>query len=119
MINSFSELRDHVERRGGIHSTTMGKLRDLQKAGKLGIHVVSQIERRLGSVGLSVLLPTGETALSRDQNETVVVYLGGSKAGELISAVHRADAAAVKAIRDLASDNSSEKLEAIRQILDE
>lgn len=118
-INSFADLRDYIDRRGGIHTTSMGKLRDLQRAGKLGVHVVNQIERNLRSVGLAILLPAGESALTRDQNAPVVLYLAGSKAAELIAAVHRADAEGVKLIRDVARDNSGEKLEAIRAILDE
>lgn len=117
--NTYEELRQLVERRGGIHRVSMGSLRDINGAGKLGIHVVSQIKRSLSRAGLSILLPLGETEVPRYQDEYVMLYLTQSKVGELIEAVQAADAGAVKLLRDLAGDNSAEKLQAIRDILEE
>lgn len=97
----------------------MGNLRDLNGAGKLGIHVVSQIKRSLGRAGLSILLPSGNVDVPRYQDEYVVIYASQSKVGEIIAAVKAADTGAVKLLRDLAGDTSAEKLQAIRDILDE
>jgi hypothetical protein len=116
---TFEELRELVDRRGGIHRISMGDLRDINGAGKLGIHVVTQIKRSLSRAGLSILLPAGQADMPRYQEEYVVIYLTQSKVGEVIEAVHEADFSAVKLLRDLASDNSAEKLQAIRDILDE
>lgn len=116
---TFDELRALVERRGGVHRISMGDLRDINGAGKLGIHVVSEIKRSLTRKGLSILLPAGTTDVPRYQEEYVVLYLTQSKVGEIIEAVQQADSGAVKLLKDLASDNSAEKLQAIRDILDE
>ncbi len=116
---TFEELRESVERRGGVHRISMGDLRDINGAGKLGIHVVTQIRRSVSRAGLSILLPAGSTDVPRYQEEDVVIYVTQSKVGEIIEAVHAADASAVKVLRDLAGDDSAEKLQAIRDILDE
>lgn len=117
-INNFDDLRAWVDRRGGIHLTTMGRLRDLQQAGKLGIHVVAQIEKSLRLKGLAVMLPAGSTELPRDQNAEVILYSLASKVGEVIAAVHAADKASTTILREVADDDSVEKLDAIRSILD-
>ncbi|HEY3139479.1 MAG TPA: hypothetical protein VGJ86_00015 [Acidimicrobiales bacterium] len=116
---TFQELRETVERRGGVHRISMGDLRDINGAGKLGIHVVTQIKRSLARAGLSILLRTGTADVPRYQDEYVVIYVTQSKVGEIIEAVQQADLGAVKLLRDLAGDDSAEKLQAIRDILDE
>ena len=115
---TYEELRQLVERRGGIHRVSMGSLRDINGAGKLGIHVVSQIRRSLSRAGLSILLPLGETDVPRYQGEYVTLFLTQSKVGQLVEAVQAADADAVKLLRDLGGDDSAEKLQAMRDILD-
>jgi hypothetical protein len=116
---TFEGLREQVESRGGVQRISMGDLRDINGAGKLGVHVVSQIKRSLARAGLSILLPTGTTDVPRYQDEYVVIYVTQSKAGEIIEAVQQADLSAIKLLRDLAGDDSAEKLQAIRDIIDE
>ena len=50
--------------------------------------------------------------------EYVVIYTAQSKIGEIIEAEQAADADAVKLLRDLVRDDSAERLQAIREILD-
>lgn len=49
---SWDEIKRRVEAAGGVYTTTMDKLRDAEGAGKLGVHIRTNISKSLAGIGL-------------------------------------------------------------------
>lgn len=114
---TFDDLRASVDSKDGITRVSMGRLRDLNKSGKLGIHVVNQITRQLAARNMEILLPAGQTEVPRYQDDAVVIFATDSKCGEIIRAVRRADTSTVNVLRNVAGDDSLEKLEQVAELV--
>lgn len=106
-FGTWNELRDALEDRGGVLVARMWELRDLEDAGRLGIHVRASIGRRLVGLGIGHL----PKELPSSQNAEVVLYGLGTTAASVISAVQGDNAtAAAKALRRLNTARDAEKL---------
>lgn len=79
---TWDEIKKQVEEAGGVVTLTMAALRDAEGAGKLGVHVRSNISRRLAAMGLGHV----PTELPANQHERVRVYKRGTPVGDLIEA---------------------------------
>ena len=79
---TWDEIKKQVEEAGGVLTLTMAALRDAAGAGKLGVHVRSNISRRLAAMGLGHV----PTELPANQHERVRVYKRGTPVGDLIEA---------------------------------
>jgi hypothetical protein len=83
-IEIYETLVDQVEEQGLI-KTSMGKLKDAQEAGRLGVNVRETIKRTLEGYGLGTL----PESLPANQEDEVRLYKKSSKLGGLIQAVLR------------------------------
>lgn len=82
-MKTFEELRESIDRNGGALTVSMADLRDIVKAGRLGIHVRGEIDRRLAEERIGhtpSLLPSFQTALVR-------LYLVEAPVARIIEAV--------------------------------
>jgi hypothetical protein len=79
-MSTFEDLQDDVIQAGGLLRVGMERLRDAVRAGKLGVHVRSRIERSLRQHGLVVL--GGQ--LPSDQRATVWLIARNSDGGQLL-----------------------------------
>lgn len=80
---SWDDLREEVKANGGIRSYSMGQLRDLSGWKKLGSTVRQEIAKELAGHGLKHWPAT----LPDYQEQQVRLYVTGSDADDLISAV--------------------------------
>ena len=64
-------------------TTTMGELRDLHGAGKLGQHVASAISKKLAQMGVGHV----PSSLPIAQNDQIRLFLHGTPVGTIISTV--------------------------------
>ncbi|MEU0726193.1 hypothetical protein [Streptomyces sp. NPDC006140] len=111
---TWDDLRKAVEENGGVLRIYMASLRELQNAGRLGIHVRNEISRRLAGAGLGHL----PDELPPYQENEVVVFQLGTPAADVVEAV-RGDnfARAEDALRRLNTKGDAEKIAAIAAIL--
>ena len=82
-MKTFEELRATIDQNGGVMTVSMADLRDIVKAGRLGIHVRGEIDRRLAEERIGhvpALLPSFQTA-------SVRLYLTEAPVARIIEAV--------------------------------
>lgn len=109
---SWDVLRDTVKRADGVLRVEMWELRELEQAGRLGVHVRASISRRLQNLGLSHL--PGE--LPSYQEDYVVLYELGTAAADVVEAVTGpVTRKAERALRRLNRSRDAEKLLAISE----
>lgn len=80
---NWDEIKAKVEGAGGVLTTTMDVLRDAEGAGKLGVHVRTNISKKLAGIGLGHV----PTELPGNQHERVRLYKKGTLVGDLIDTV--------------------------------
>jgi hypothetical protein len=114
--SDWNDLRKATEGNGGVLRITMGILRDLEEAKRLGPNVCASISRHLAGVGLSHL----PFELPSYQEDQVVIFQLGKPAADVVEAV-RGDnlAKAETSLRALNTKGGTEKLAKIRAILDD
>lgn len=99
---SLEDLREIVESQGGIQSFSMDVVRDAYGAGRLGIHVRTNISKALQGIGLGHY----PTNLPDSQHQLIRIYKLGSPVADLIDAVLRPGGAFDARIRELVSGNA-------------
>src|SRR2546423_1034557 len=82
-VDSLDDLPGLIDANGGVVSLPMVYLRDAYGAGRLGVHVRSNISQALRGLGLAHMPPE----LPDSQWQEVRIYRAGSSAGRLIEAV--------------------------------
>lgn len=112
-FESIGGLRTSVEQAGNVKTVRMWSLRDAYGAGRLGVHVRTNISKALRGHGLGHYPPE----LPEYQEDFVRIYTLGSTAGELIEAVLHLSDEADDVIRDRAGRNSDVVLEKIRELV--
>lgn len=112
-VTTYEQLAEAAIAEGGLLSVDMVKLRDLHGAGKLGVHVVQNISDKLGSVGLG----HEPAELPQQQWERVRVYTRGSSVGRIIEAARTVDDKSDAILREVGSDDASETLKRIRELV--
>jgi len=80
---TWSDIKARVEAAGGVFTTTMDTLRDAEGAGKLGVHIRTNISKSLAGIGLGHI----PIELPNNQFEQVRLYKRGTAVGDLIDQV--------------------------------
>jgi hypothetical protein len=109
----MDDLKAEVEANGGVQSFPMSRVRDAYGAGRLGVHVRTNISKSLQGLGLGHF----PSDLPDSQDATVRLFKLGSPVADLIDAVLRPGAAQDQKIRDASGGNAEEVLAAIREIV--
>lgn len=118
-FDSLEELRDQVEKNGGVVTVRMEEVRDAYQAGRLGVHVRSNISKRLRGLGLGhfpLEADDGEPMPYR-QSAPVRIYKLGSPVADLIDAVLDPGDEHDEELREAATGSSSEILDRIRELV--
>ena len=95
-------------------TTTMGDLRDIHGAGKLGPHVASAIDKKLAQMGVGHI----PTSLPLAQHDQVRLFLHGTPIGTLISMVLTPGEANDSRLLEHVEENGTSYAEIINQIRD-
>jgi hypothetical protein len=115
-IETWEDLREAAEANGGVYVTTMGVLREVKKAGRLGNLVRDEISNKLSGAGLGHL----PTELPSYQSEYVTLYLKGGPVGKVVQAVmERPSHENADRLRRLNTSTATEKLQRIAEIVQE
>jgi hypothetical protein len=96
-------------------TVTMGALRDAHGAGRLGIHVRTNISKELATRGLGHY----PTELPDNQWQSVRVFKNGTPAADLINAVVQPDPKNDQAIRKALDADAQKVLDKIRELIEE
>lgn len=110
---TYDELREEVEKSGGVLTVSMGVLRDAHGAGKLGVNVRANISKELRRRGLG----HSPEDLPVYQHEAVRIWLMGSPAGDLIEAVFDTGTATDQTIREAVESDASDVLDKVRELV--
>ncbi|WP_371644357.1 hypothetical protein OG974_23420 [Streptomyces sp. NBC_00597] len=113
MTDNCEGLRESVMMDSGLRTVDMGTLRDIQGAGRLGIHVRNAITRSLESHGMGHI--PGE--LPGNQYAEVRLYLLGSPIADIVKAVLSPSSKGDDALRDMGSFEAQERLRQVREIV--
>lgn len=113
MTDSYEELREAVAANGGLDTIDMGTLRDVQGAGRLGVHVRDAITRSLESHGLGHF----PLELPANQYDEVRLYLLGSPIADIVKAVLSPSMKGDESLRTVASSEAQEQLRQVREIV--
>ncbi|MEU4599927.1 hypothetical protein [Nocardia sp. NPDC023988] len=110
---TFDEFGADIDDAGGVLLTTMGVLRDVHGADKLGVHIRRAIKDQLRSRGIGTLpeeLPTY-------QHEAVRLFRLGSPIEAVITAVLHPSENGDETLRRTAGSDAQEVLNQIRQLV--
>ncbi|MBI3648450.1 MAG: hypothetical protein HY240_06870 [Actinobacteria bacterium] len=110
---TLDELREAVERNQGVLTEPMQEIRDAHGAGRLGIHVRTNISKALKGLGLSHY----PEALPEYQHVPVRVYKQGSPVGDLIDAVLNPSPTHDDELRQAVSGGDAELLRQVRELI--
>jgi hypothetical protein len=112
-VRTYEDLKVHVEGQGHVGVYQMALLRDIEGAGKLGIHIRKKISEELGAHGLGHL----PEDLPIYQEQAVRVFTRNSKVGRTIDAVLHPSTAGDALLRSIADDDAQRKVDEIERIL--
>ncbi|MBA4866205.1 hypothetical protein H1V43_33775 [Streptomyces sp. PSKA54] len=111
---TWDDLRKAVENKGGVLRIYMVDLKELQKAGRLGVNVRQDISRRLAGLGLGHV----PDELPPWQENEVLLYQLGTPAADVLEALRGDDLAnAEEALLSLNTKRDAEKIAAITAII--
>jgi len=108
----YGDLKTEIKDAGGVLTVSMGRLRDVHGAGKLGNIVVESIAEQLKSVGLG----HAPQELPTSQWKQVLVYQIGTPSARLISAIYAIDEESAETIRKFANAANNTDTATIRKI---
>jgi len=111
----FEAIVQEVSDAGDVAVFSMWQLRDAGGWSKLGVNVVQALGNMLDEVGLGTL-PVG-ASLPLDQMGQVRIYRQRSNLGSLVEAVTRPSGKGDEVLRRLTSDDASEVLDQIRELV--
>lgn len=80
---TWAEIKERVEKNGNVLTVSMEDLRGAHGAGKLGVHVRSEISSTLAGMGLGHI----PQELPNYQHETVRLFKKGTPVGDWIDTV--------------------------------
>lgn len=118
-FGSLEELRDQVDKNDGVVTVRMEEVRDAYQAGRLGVHVRSNISKRLRGLGLGhfpLEADDGEPMPYR-QSAPVRIYKLGSPVADLIDAVLEPSDEHDEELREAATASSTEIVDRIRELV--
>src|SRR5262245_28479743 len=110
---AMDDLKAEVEENGGVKSFAMWKVRDAYGAGRLGVHVRTNISKQLQGMGLGHFPEN----LPDSQDATVRVFKLGSPVADVIDAVLRPGTAGDEKLKDAAGGNAEDVLAQVRELV--
>ncbi|WP_310728598.1 hypothetical protein [Streptomyces sp. N2A] len=113
MSSNYEELRSAVTADGGLHVVTMGVLRDIQGAGRLGSRVLDTISGQLESHGMGHI----PKELPGNQDSPVRIYLLGTPIADIVDAVHNPSLKGDAILRGAGDSEARAQLRQIREIV--
>lgn len=113
MGSGYEDLRAAVTADGGLHVVTMGVLRDIQGAGRLGSRVLDTISGQLLLHGMGHL----PRELPAHQDSPVRIYLLGTPIAETVDAVHNPSLKGDEILRGAGGSEARTQLQKIREII--
>lgn len=111
---SYDELRDRIAANGDLETVTMGLLRDIHGAGKLGSIVRENITKELQMRGMTHAYGNNLPAY---QDEPVRIWIRGTQVGDLFDAVHSETPEGDAKIREMIAGEGHDALLKIREIV--
>lgn len=112
-METYEALRTAVANNDGLRKTTMDTLKKIQGAGRLGVHVRTEISRALESHGLGHL----PQELPPNQEDVVRLYLLGSPVADVIKAVLNPSDRGDETLRSIGGSEAEDLLRQIRQLV--
>lgn len=112
-MKMFEELKAQVEADQNVRSLKMEVLRDIFGVRRLGIHVCTEISRKLAGAGLG----HHPAQLVPDAWEVVRVYKLGTPMAELLQAANDPGTAEDAVLRGFAQNDSAEVLEQVKALV--
>jgi len=112
-VGSYEELRTKAAADGGLHIMTMGVLRDIEGAGRLGSRVLGTISDKLRSHGMGHI----PKELPDNQDSPVRIYLLGTPIADTVDAVHNPSLKGDAILRGAGDSEARAQLQQIRQIV--
>lgn len=113
MATTMAELRQEIEANGNVMTMKMEDLRDMHGAGKLGIHVRTNISKSLRGAGLD----HKPDPLPEYQDRNVRVFKQGTAVADLIDAATTPSVEHDEELRQAAGGEASETLDRIRELV--
>ena len=113
MIQSYDALRKQVDADGGLYTSSMEQLREIEGAGRLGQHVRASISNNLAAHGLGHL----PTELPSYQEFQVRVYRLGTALADVINAVLSPNATGDQVLRQVATADAQDVIKKIRALV--
>src|SRR5437763_2876821 len=110
---TMADLRAGVEESGGVKTFSMWKVRDAYGAGRLGIHVRTNISKALLGMGLGHF----PNALPDSQDALIRLYKLGSPVADLVEAVLHPGPEADERLRDAVAGNAEGVLAQVRELV--
>ena len=112
-MKTFEELKSEVEASQNVLSVEMELLRDIFGVRRLGIHVCTEISRKLAGAGLGHF----PQALEPDAWQEVRVYKLGTPMAELLHAANEPGNQQDEVLRSVAQDDAAEVLEQVKALV--
>jgi hypothetical protein len=112
-MESFDDLKRNIEANQNVLSVRMELLRDIFGVRRLGIHVCTEISRKLAGVGLGHF----PEELEPDAWQEVRVYKLGTPLAELLRAANEAGPEQDRVLRTVAQNDAAEVLEQIKALV--
>jgi hypothetical protein len=111
--DSPEALRDAVIGNGDVLTVRVGDVRDAFKYGRLGIHVRTEISKRLGGLGIAHYPPE----VPDWQEIPIRLYRMGTPIADLIDAVIQPTEKHDQELRDAVGGNNAEVINQIRALV--
>lgn len=113
VISSYDALRAQVDADGGLYTTTMEELREIEGAGRLGQHVRNSISGSLAANGMGHL----PAELPAYQESSVRVYRLGTALADVINAVQKPSSPGDQILRQVGTSDAQDVIKKIRQLV--
>lgn len=114
-IKNYDELRAAVDGNGGVIVETMGTLRDVHGAGKLGVNVVNNIKSKLDSMGIGSSPPE----LPTEQWKMIILYRKGSVIAKIVESITDINPNTPDILKEFSTNNAGaiETINKIKEII--
>ena len=114
MYDSLEDIRDSIDSADGVLTLQMVDVRDAHGAGRLGVHVRTNISKKLRSMGLDHY----PDELPPWQDGQVRIYRQGSAIADLINAVLNPSMEHDEVLRTAVGGDAQDILDTIRELVE-
>jgi hypothetical protein len=113
MEDGYAQMLVELDEKSGVMTVDMGRLRDMQGAGKLGVYVIGGIKQALESHGIGHY----PQELPKNQYDQVRLYKKGTALAKFIESTTTVGEDHDEYIRDNINNNSQAVLQKIRELV--